>query len=301
MKPNKLSWIILIALALTWGSSFILMKQGLKAFTSNEVAALRIGIASVFMLPFLLKHYKVNLKKHLPGLLIMGVLGSLVPAFLFTLAETHISSSLAGMLNALTPLFTIVVGALFFRLSIRRNQVLGVLIGFGGAVCLMLCGDGGQQQSNNVFYALLVVIATLFYAISVNSIKKFLSDMSSVAATAWSFSFVGPIAIIYLLGFTDVATHVTQNPHGWASLGYVSILGIGGSALSVIVYNTLIKQAGTVFAASSTYLIPVVAIGWGLFDGERIHPLQFLAVGVIILGVWLINRRPAARPEPAIK
>lgn len=300
MKPNKLSWIILIALALTWGSSFILMKEGLKAFTSSEVAALRIAIASLFMLPFLLKHRKVNIKKHLPGLLIMGILGSLIPAFLFTRAETQISSSLAGMLNALTPLFTILVGALFFGLSIRRNQALGVLIGFGGAVCLMLFGDD-NGHSSNAFYAMLVVVATLFYAISVNSIKKFLSDMSSVAATAWSFSFVGPIAIVYLLGFTDVTRHVTENPRGWASLGYVSILAIAGSALSVIVYNTLIKQAGTVFAASSTYLIPIVAIGWGLFDGERIHPVQFLAVGVIILGVWLINRKPAAKAEPALK
>lgn len=291
MKPDKLSWIILIALALTWGSSFILMKEGLKAFTSNEVAALRIAIASLFMLPFLLKYHQVR-KKHLPGLLMMGIFGSLLPAFLFTAAETRISSSLAGMLNALTPLFTIVVGSLFFRLSIRRNQVIGVLTGFAGAVCLLLWGDE-KGHTANAMYAILIVIATLFYAISVNSIRRYLSDMNSIAATAWSFAFVGPVAIAYLFGWTEVSAHVTESPHGWVSLGYVSILAIAGSALSVIVYNVLIKQAGTLFAASCTYFIPIVAIGWGLFRGESIHPVQFLAMGIIILGVWLINRRNA--------
>lgn len=290
MKPSKLSWVILIALSLTWGSSFILMKQGLKAFTSNEVAALRISIASLFLAPLLPKYRRVNLKKHLPGLLIMGVLGSLLPAFMFTLAETQISSSLTGMLNALTPLFTILIGSLFFKLTIRKNQFVGVLMGFAGAICLLLWSHD-RETSANTLYALLVVLATLFYAISVNSIKRYLSDTNSVAATAWSFAFIGPVALVYLFACTDVVSHATQNPQGWASLGYVSILAIAGSALSVIVYNTLIKQAGTIFAASSTYLIPVVAIGWGLLDGETINLAQVLSVGVIILGVWLIHKR----------
>jgi drug/metabolite transporter (DMT)-like permease len=293
MKPDKLSWIILIALALTWGSSFILMKEGLKAFSSQEVAALRIGIASLFMLPFLVKYHGIS-RRHLPGLLIMGILGSLIPAFLFTAAETRISSSLAGMLNALTPLFTIVVGALFFKLSIRKNQVIGVLTGFAGAVALLLWSDD-KGQSSNAVYALLIVVATLFYAISVNSIKKYLSDMNSIAATAWSFAFVGPVALIYLFSQTDFTLHVTQNPQGWTALGYVSVLAIAGSALSVIVYNVLIKRAGTLFAASCTYFIPIVAIGWGLVRGESVRPVQFLAMGIIILGVWLINRRKAPK------
>ncbi|MBS1637346.1 MAG: EamA family transporter [Bacteroidetes bacterium] len=285
-----LSWVILIVLSLVWGSSFILMKEGLKAFTSDEVAAIRISMASLVLLPFVYKYRGISFQKTWKGLVLMGVFGSLLPAFLFTKAETRISSSLTGMLNALTPLFTIILGRLLFGQHFSRNKFIGVAIGFIGAVCLILFGDD-SEDSSNILYSLLVVLATLFYALSVNGIKAFLSDTDSMAATVWSFMLTGPVAAVYLFSSTDFTTHLTRQPHGWASFGFVSILGIVGSAISVVIYNTLIKQAGVVFAASCTYLIPVVAIGWGLYDGETVHSLQFVAIGVIILGIWLINRK----------
>lgn len=290
MNKKALSWIILIALSLVWGSSFILMKQGLKAFSSDEVAGLRITIASAFMFPFLFRHYKIDLKKNLKGLLLMGVFGNLIPAFLFTKAETEISSSLTGMLNALTPMFTIVIGMIAFNHKITKHQVIGVLIGLIGAIALITLGDSKNDQSKNLIYCSLVAAATLCYAISVNGIKAYLGHINSLTATVWSFSLIGPVAAIYLFGFTDVITHATQHPQGLKALGYISILAIVGSALSVVVYNTLIKLSGTVFAASCTYLIPVVAICWGLFDGEVINLWQVLSVVVIITGVWLINK-----------
>jgi len=289
MGKKTTAWLILIVLSLVWGSSFILMKQGMKAFTSDEVAGLRITIASAFMLPFLFKYYKIDLKKNLKGLLLMGVFGNLIPAFLFTKAETQISSSLTGMLNALTPFFTIIVGYLIFKLSVRKNQILGVAIGFFGAIALVLFDHNEGEQSKNIAYSLLVAAATLCYAVSVNGIKTYLGTVDSLTATTWSFTLIGPVAAIYLFGFTDVISHATQHPEGMTSLGYISILAIVGSALSVVVYNTLIKLSGTLFAASCTYLIPVVAIGWGLVDGETVNLIQFLAIGVIIGGVWLIN------------
>ena len=285
-----LSWVILIVLSLVWGSSFILMKEGLKAFSSDEVAALRITMATVVLLPFAYKYRQISFSKTWKGLVLMGVFGSLLPAFLFTKAETRISSSLTGMLNALTPLFTIILGRLLFGQHFTKNKFIGVAIGFIGAVCLILFGDDAEDSSN-VMYSLLVVLATLFYALSVNGIKAYLYDTDSMAATVWSFMLIGPVAAAYLFSSTDFTTNLTQNPHGWASFGFVSILGIVGSAISVVIYNTLIKQAGVVFAASCTYLIPVVAIGWGLYDGETVHSLQFAAIGVIILGIWLINRK----------
>lgn len=263
----------------------------MKAFTSDEVAALRITIASAFMLPFMVKYYKIDLKKNLKGLLLMGVFGNLIPAFLFTHAETEISSSLTGMLNALTPLFTIIVGMLAFRQAAGRNQVAGVLVGFVGAIVLVIYGGEEGGQSKNVIYSLLVALATLCYAISVNGIKAYLGHLNSLQATVWSFSLIGIPAAIYLFGFTDVVKHAQENPGAMASLGYVSILAIVGSAISVVIYNTLIKLSGTVFAASCTYLIPVVAIGWGIYDGESVHWMQVTAVGVIIAGIRLINRK----------
>lgn len=295
MNNKAISWIILIVLSLVWGSSFMLMKQGLRAFTSDEVAGLRITIASAFMLPFLIRHYKIDLKKNLLGLLLMGVFGNLIPAFLFTKAETQISSSLTGMLNALTPMFTIIIGMIAFNHKISKHQIIGVLIGFVGAIALVALGDNENDQTKNIMYSLLVAAATLCYAISVNGIKAYLGHVNSLTATVWSFSLIGPVAAIYLFGFTDVVAHATQHPEGMRSLGFVSILAIVGSALSVVVYNTLIKLSGTVFAASCTYLIPIVAIGWGLFDGEVINLIQLLAVIVIIGGIWMINSSGKAK------
>jgi len=289
MGKKTTAWVILIVLSLVWGSSFILMKQGLRAFTSDEVAGLRITIASAFMLPFLFKYYQIDLKKNLKGLLLMGVFGNLIPAFLFTKAETQISSSLTGMLNALTPFFTIIIGYMAFKQTVTKNQLIGVAIGFLGAVALVMFGDNDQEQSKNIAYSLLVALATVCYAISVNGIKAHLGEVEPLRATTWSFTLIGPVAGIYLFGFTDVVKHATEHPEGMSSLGYVSILAIVGSALSVVIYNVLIKISGTVFSASCTYLIPIVAIGWGLADGEAVHVLQFLAIAVIIGGVWTIN------------
>jgi drug/metabolite transporter (DMT)-like permease len=297
MNKKVICWIILIALSLVWGSSFILMKQGLRAFSSDEVAGLRITIASAFMLPFLIRHYKIDLKTNLKGLLLMGVFGNLIPAFLFTKAETQISSSLTGMLNALTPMFTILIGMIAFNHKINKNQILGVLIGLVGAIALVTLGNNGNDQSKNIMYCLLVAAATLCYAISVNGIKAYLGHVNSLTATVWSFTLIGPVAAIYIFGFTDVVIHASNHPEGLRALGYISILAIVGSALSVVVYNTLIKLSGTVFAASCTYLIPVVAIGWGLFDGEIINLFQMLAVIVIIAGIWMINSTAKVAPE----
>ncbi len=290
MQNKKvLSWIILITLSLVWGSSFILMKRGMNAYSSDEVAALRISIAFLFLSPFLIKHYKIDLKKYLKGLLCMGVFGNLIPAFLFTKAETQISSGLAGMLNALTPLFTIIVSLIWLRNKPSSIKIVGVLIGFLAAICLMLFNDSGQT-SKNVTYSLLVVAATFCYAISINGIKKYLSDLNSVTATVWAFCFTGPIALIYLFGFTDFTTHLSQSPQAMSSLGYICILAIVGTAISVIVYNQLIKLSGVIFASSCTYLIPVVAVLWGLFDGEMVNIIQILSILIIVLSIYLINK-----------
>jgi len=290
MSQKAVSWFLLILLSLIWGSSFILMKRGLDAFSSNEVAALRISIAFLVLLPLLVKHYKLDLKKHLAGLVFMGVFGNLIPAFLFTGAETQISSSLAGMLNALTPLFTILVGAVWLKQRVSGRQLTGIVLGFVAAVCLMLF-DGSNDVFKNFTFGFLVVAATFCYALSLNGIKHYLGNLNSITATVWAFCLTGPPALVYLLGFTDFTVHLTRNPIAWQSLFYVGILAIVGTAISVILYNHLIKQAGTVFASSCTYLIPIVAILWGIFDGETVKTAQVACMAGIVGSVYLINRR----------
>ncbi len=231
------------------------MKRGLEAFTSEQVAALRITIAFIFLFPLLFWHFKINLKKNWKGLLIMGVFGNLIPAFLFTKAETGISSALAGMLNALTPIFAILVGSVLFKTQPSKNQLIGVFVGLLGALLLVSFDQGHKQGTNNILFALMVAGATLCYAISVNGIKRYLSDVNSITASVWSFMIIGSISILFPLLFhfifgnknelnlwQDFFYRLSNNPQAWESLGFICILSIIGSAISVILFNTLIKK-----------------------------------------------------------
>lgn len=289
MNSKALSWLILLVLSAVWGSSFILMKRGLEAFSSDEVAALRISIAFVFLTPLFLKHYQIDFKKHFKGLFIMGVFGNLIPAFLFTKAETQISSSLAGMLNALTPLFTVIIATFWLKAKPNGTKIAGIVVGFIAASCLMMF-DKSEDMFQNVLYSLLVLVATICYAISVTGIKKYLSDVNPVKATLWAFTITGPVAMLYLFGFTDFFEHLHTSPVAASSMMYISILAVVGTALSVILYNVLIRSAGVLFASSCTYLIPIVAVLWGVLDGENVNFAQLLSIVAIILSVYLINR-----------
>ena|SRR6218665_431331 len=292
MNTKALNWIILTALALTWGSSFILMKRGLDVFSSDEVAALRIMIAFLFLSPLIFRHVKKPLLKHWKGFLGMGMLGNFIPAFLFTKAETGISSSLTGMLNSLTPLFTLLLGVLLFKTKTRLVNAIGIMIGFAGAIGLLLVGKS-EDMDNNLLFGFYVVLATVCYALSVNIIKKELGDVNSVTATVWAMMFIGPLAGIYLFGCTDFITDLQVNPAAFTSLGFVCILAIFGTALSVIVFNVLIRNTNALFASSVTYLIPVVAMGWGIVDGESVQVLHFVWIAFILLGVYLVNKKPS--------
>lgn len=290
-----LHWIIFIALALTWGSSFILMKRGMDSFSSDQVAALRIFIAFLFLLPIAHRHISKKLFPLIPGFAGMGIFGNLIPAFLFTKAETMISSALAGMLNSLTPVFALVIGLVVFKNKVRWLQVVGLLVGLGGAVGLILMGKGNAKDlltdSNDVLIGGgLVVIATVLYGLAVNIIKAKLDGVPPITATVFAMCIIGPIAGVYLFT-TDFFHRMQTMPLAWESLGYVCILAIFGTALSVIIFNLLIREAGTLFASSVTYLIPVVAMGWGAFDGEIISPVHILFIFVILGGVWLVNKK----------
>lgn len=290
MSTKAVNWIILVALALTWGSSFILMKRGLDVYSSDEVAALRIFIAFLFLSPLIFRHVKKPLLKHWKGFLGMGMLGNFIPAFLFTKAETGISSSLTGMLNSLTPLFTLLLGVLLFKTKTRLVNAIGILIGFAGAIGLLTVGKT-EDMDNNLLFGFYVVLATVCYALSVNIIKKSLGDVNSVTATVWALLFIGPLAGIYLFGFTGFVEKTVHEPMAMSSLGYVCILAIFGTALSVIVFNVLIRNTNALFASSVTYLIPVVAMGWGVFDSEDVQALHFMWIGLILLGVYLVNKK----------
>lgn len=280
----------LALLALIWGSSFILMKKGLVHFDSTEVAAYRMSIAMLVLLPIALRNLSV-LRNHWRPLFFVGLVGNTVPAFLFALAQTEIPSSLSGMLNALTSLFTLVLGVLFFRMRPLRTQVLGVFVALVGTMGLI---GFAQLLQLNVHgrYSLLVVAATACYGTAVNLIKSYLREIPSRHITSLSFLITAPFLLAYLLVFTDFVPQLRSDPESWWGLLYISLLGILSTALALILFNRLIKHTTALFASSVTYLIPVFAVAWGVLDGETIDTGQLGYLLVILGGIFLINLPP---------
>jgi len=291
-EKRSFQFTILLVLAFIWGSSFILMKIGLKSFSPEQAGALRIVMASLVLLPISVNQLKNLRKKDLKSLLIAGFIGSFFPAFLFMKAETQINSSLAGMLNSLTPVFTLLVGMLFHQTIFRWIQGLGLSLGLIGATGLILAGNGFQLGTVNS-YAFYIVLATCFYAISINQIKAKLSHLNGVQVTSLSFLFIGPVALIYLLStnFAPVLTHPSWPVHLLA----LAALGIVGTALAMLLMNNLIRHSSAVAASSVTYVIPVFAILWGVLDGEKVTFLHLACMGLILSGVYLISRKAPAK------
>ena len=295
-KRQLWSWLLLVILAIIWGSSFILMKRGKfdpvdesVIFSGEQVAAIRMALAFVVMLPFAIYFRKHFFGKHWKALLIVGLFGNTIPAFLFTAAQTNDNSSFIGMLNSLTPLFTLLLGVAVFKIKIKTLNVVGVLIALAGALGLIFASAKGSVGGATFTEALLVVGATLCYAISVNTIKRHLNGLNPLLITSIGFSYVGPPIIVYLLT-TDVQGPLLEHPQGWSALGYIAILSVVGTALAVVLFNRLVTISTSIFAASVTYLIPIVAIFWGLIDGEPIALMAILCSVVILGGVYLVNK-----------
>ncbi len=264
-------------------------------FSPLEVGLLRIVITFIFLFPIAFKKFSRVNRKQKYYLIISGIVGSLMPSLLFAYAQSGIDSGLAGSLNSLTPLFTLLLGLIFFHLQAKWYNIIGVLIGLIGALGLIYVSGGDDGFVFNFKYSFLVVIATICYAFNVNFIKTFLKDIDSITITVLTFYFIGFPATLFILFFSDVPGKLIHQQEVWAGLGYLSILSIVGTGLALMIFNKLIKISSPVFASSVTYLIPVVAIIWGVVDGEVLKPAYFLWFLLILLGVFLVNAKPYHR------
>jgi drug/metabolite transporter (DMT)-like permease len=286
MENNKPvnPYVFLGILAIIWGSSFILMKEGLKHFSSYQVAAMRISFAGIALFPFV-KWRKVVIRAgDLKYFIISGILGSAIPAFLFTAAQTKISSSLAGAINGLTPLFALLVAVVFVGVKFNKLKVYGVIVGLLGAFFLIV----GQELNFDIKYTSLAVLAAVCYGINVNIIKQKLNDYPPrlVAALPLAIISIIGVGVMLYLGF-DVSWNQEQDVK---SLVAIVLLAVVGTSLSLVIFNRLIQQTNTVFATSVTYLIPIVALFWGFLANETISTNQMIGLGFILIAIWLIRK-----------
>ncbi|MBK9733978.1 MAG: EamA family transporter [Saprospiraceae bacterium] len=285
---DNTSWIFLIILSLVWGCSFILIKKALVAFSPVQLACLRLGISAIAFTPLVWWHRKEIDWTQWPKFLAIGLTGSGIPAFLFFFAQTQISSSVAGLLNSLTPIWTLIIGIFIFKLKFNQMKLLGVLIGFLGAASLILLGST-DILGGNPWFAIFVVLGTLCYASSVNMVQAFFTGTKPIIISSMSFFLIGPPAIFYLI-FSDFTKTLMTNGKAIQSLVAVSLLSIFGTVMSSILFYHLVQRTTAVFASTVTYLMPIIAMIWGFVDGETISILHFLGLGMILIGVYFTKK-----------
>jgi drug/metabolite transporter (DMT)-like permease len=275
-------WVVLGVLSLVWGTSYILMKKGLESFSAFQVGSLRVFITFLCLLPIAVKNIRKLNRDNIKSVLIIGFLGSAIPAVLFPLAQTKINSSLAGMLNSLSPVFTLIVGIIIYKRKTIKTQVAGVFLGLLGAAGLLYTGSFSFN-----FYGLFIVLSTLLSGFSSNEVSK-VNGLNGIQITSLSFFVIGPVAICCLL-FSDLSSAIaTEN---WVrNLSFIAILAVIGSATAMFLFNMLIRDTSPVFATSVTYFIPIVATMWGLADNEHLTSSMLVSVIFIFAGVYIINR-----------
>ena len=290
MKKNSTITIVLITLlALIWGSSFILMKKSVTVFSPLQIAAIRIFSAFVCFVPVLIINIKkLPSKKDWGYIFLTGLLGSLLPGICFGFAISRIDSSLSSVLNSLTPIFTLLVGYLFYKNQISKNQFWGMMTAFTGSILLVLAkSTTGISFSINP-WSILIILATVMYGFNVNILKTNLSHIGPLVLAACMLATVGPIAGIILLksNFADVAFLPTSAK----ALSYTILLGVMGTGAATILFNWLLQITTPVLSSSVTYLVPIVAIFWGLLDNEVLFLQHYVGIVLILIGVYWVNK-----------
>lgn len=290
MNADKEKWLLLATLSIIWGSSFILIKKSLDHFNPYQVGSLRVLIAGIILLPVAISNYKLFPKKHIKWLILAALTGNFIPMFLFPIAEKEISSSIAGIINSMMPIFVIIVGALVWKFETTKKQIIGVLISFTG-VCILAFG-GGDSRELKIIPILLLLLATLCYALSTTTVKSKLMDVSSIVLSSFIFSFVLLFPSIIALTSTGFFSEFSFSKDNMLGLMFVSLLSIFGTGLAMTMNYRLLKVSTPLFASTVTLIMPIVAIIWGIIDGEKLSIMQFVGAGIIIAGLIFLRSNP---------
>ena len=286
-------WIYLIVLSIIWGSSYILIKKGLVGLTPIQLGAFRILMTTVILLLVGYKSLRGWSFEQWKWLVFTGFFGTFFPSFLFAFSETEINSSVVAVLNGLTPLFTIIIAYFFFQQRVKKKQLGGVLVGFLGTV-ILVAQEFSLSSTGDGRYAFLVVLASMCYAINVNTLKHKLEGVAPMAIALANFIAICIPALILLLTSPFTWDSFYTDTTIFTSMGYIFILSLFGTAFAKVLFNELLTFSSTVFSISITYLLPIVAIGWGVLDGESFGGIQWLASGLILGGIYLVTETKKA-------
>lgn len=289
-NKNLYAWALLILLSLIWGSSPILIKKSLVSLGPFEIGALRLSFAAIFLIPFLSKSFKEVKKKDIPILFISGIVGNVLPYFLYPIAQTNIDSGTSGVLTSLTPFFALLIGVFFYKLKATKNNIIGLTIGFLGTAALILFSETNTSSGSNL-YGLFVVLATILYGINLNLVKYHLNHLKPITITSFSIVLILPVTLYILFFSTPFIEHVQNFNNHKTEFVYVFILGILSTSIATLIFYNLIKIKDTVFASTVTYLMPIVAVVIGLMDGELVNFYQLSGMGLIICGVYINSRK----------
>ena len=289
-NKNLVAWLLLILLAIIWGSSPILIKKALIKLDPFEIGALRLTLASIVLFPFLAKNLKEIRSKDYFVLFVSGIVGNVLPYFLYPIAQTKIDSATSGVLTSLTPFFALIVGVIFYKLKATKNNIIGLIIGFLGTSLLILFSGGADGFKIDLF-GLFVVAATLLYGINLNLVKYHLSHLKPITITSFSIVSILPVTLYILVFYTPFLSHVSEFNSYTKEYSCVFILGVLGTSIATIVFYNLIKIKDTVFASMVTYLMPVVAIILGMIDGEIINGIQLFGMALIMVGVFINSKK----------
>lgn len=303
-------YLLFLLLSLIWGTNFILMKKALVAFEPTTIAVLRVaGGFLPLLLIWLLRRerWPLDRKQFLP-LLFVALIGYAWPfAIQPTLIEQAGNSGFIGMMVCFVPLMTIVVSIPLLGILPTWQQVIGVVIGLACSGVILL---SGREQHKMSWWAIALAISVpLFYAVTNTFIKRHFVGVRAmpltISALALSTILLSPIPFLpnQAAVASDAATDNVAQKLGTATTDSLTIpilaviaLGVIGTGLGILIFNKLLQERGPLFAGMVTYLIPLVAILWGMVDGEDVPPGQLLAFVGVLVSVALVqfggNRKP---------
>lgn len=305
VKIGFIEILLFVVLSIIWGSSFFFMKHGMYdadgnvVFTNQQVASLRMVIAGTALLPVALYNIKKLAKlKILGSIATVGIFGNFFPAFLFTFAQTGLISGYVGMLNSATPIFSVLIAYFIFKDKLESRQILGLVIGNIGVVLLMSGYVGEGQFNGGWIHVFAVVLATFFYAISLNTIKFKLKQVKAIHITSLAF------LILFLPGWFcffwfDTPAVFQNNPQAYTNILYILALSLLGTVLGVYLYAILIARSTTLFSSMVTFAMPIVSLFIGFLDGETFTKFQIFSLLVICAGIIFANRKRSKVKEMA--